>query len=114
MATKEIKRHLINEYRDAIELSPLWVKVAFKSFLLLPNKYVLNNPFLIYILGKDPSVFKMDKKTAEYGLSRVNSQYCENCIYSNKNIVEDKYFCFQVRGDINTKEWCKLWKGKTT
>jgi hypothetical protein len=114
MATKEIKQRLINEYRGAIDSSPLWIKVAFKSFLNLPNKYVLNNPLLIFILGKDPSLFKMDKETAEYGLSSVNSQHCGNCIYSNKNIVEDKYFCFQVRGNINPKKWCKLWGGKTT
>jgi len=112
MASKEVKKHLINEYKDALERSPVWIKVAFKAFLQFPNEFILNRPFLYFVLGKGTVSFKMGKNTAEYGLSKVRNEYCSNCIYSFKNIVEEKDICSHVKGDINPRRWCKLWKGK--
>jgi hypothetical protein len=112
MASREVKKHLINEYRGAIKNSPVWVRLSFKAFLQLPNKYALNKPFLFFLLGKGVSDFKMAKSTAEYGLSQKIGQHCGNCIYSYKNIVKEKNICSHVRGEIETQKWCRLWEGE--
>lgn len=109
MASKEVKKQLINDYRGAVERSPKWIRVSFKVFLQLPDRFVLNTPFLYFVLGQGTPAFKMEKNTADYGLSKVNGQSCGNCIYSYKNIVEEKNICSQVRGEIHARKWCKLW-----
>lgn len=111
MASKEVKKHLALVYKDALIGSSIWIRIAFKSYLAMPNKFVMNTPFLYFILGNGTQPYKVDKDTVEYGLSKESGQKCGNCIFSYKNIVEDKNICSNVRGVIHSKEWCRLWTG---
>jgi hypothetical protein len=112
MASREVRKQLINDYRGAVERSPKWIRIAFSIFLRLPNKLVLNTPFLYFVLGQGTPAFKMEQNTADYGLSQVHGQSCGNCIYSYTNNVEEKNICSQIRGQIHGRMWCKLWSDK--
>ena len=111
MASKEVKKHLLEEYAGALNESPVWIKIAFKAFLQLPNKVVLNKPFLYFVLGKGTPDFKMTKYTSDYGLSKEEDHHCSNCIYSYQNVVRNKFICSQIRGEIEPMKWCRLWRG---
>jgi len=112
MATRRTRQHLTQIYSDVLLRSPKWIKVAFRIFLTLPDRIVLQNPFLYFVLGQGTSAYKLDKMTSDYGVPKVEEENCSNCIFAYQNVVNKKYFCSHVRGDIELEKWCALHKGE--
>jgi hypothetical protein len=109
MASQTVRQQLTTDYSEALRDSPMWIRMAFKAFLLMPDRYVTRKPFLYWVLNMGTPNFKMSKRMSLYGNPKVHGQSCGNCMFAYQKVVSKYYICSQIRDRIEPHLWCKLW-----
>jgi len=101
-----------SEYKKALQGSPIWVRMAYWSYRLLPKSIRDRRPFLYHLTGGlSTPAFKMGSRKSRYtDLSKTEGQQCANCIFAYQKVKTGKYICSQIRIGIKPEGWCKLWK----
>jgi len=105
------------QYRYAYRNAPKQTQSLIREFMRKPKSFRQHVPLLYFILGSGSGTppFKMSKKVADYEdvsthRTLLGIQNCANCEYQYLKTINNKYICSQMRGRIEPKGWCKLWK----
>ena len=99
---------MADQYPDAGKKASPEVQKIINDFKKGDKKHEV---LLYHILGDGTPPYKMSKPEAKYAdVSTVKGQTCGNCEYAYLKIANKKYICSQMRGRIETKAWCRLWK----
>lgn len=86
------------------------VKKAVERWRSLPEEERARIPLLYWLLGSGTPPYKMDKADAEYQEGPKGKQKCGNCLFAYQNATNGRFICSQVRGHIEPRAWCRLWK----
>jgi len=98
------------EYPEALEQAPDDVKRAIEAFHAMSDAEKENTPLLYYLLGQGTPAFKMSKEDSHYINRSSNKQKCGNCEFAYQKVVNEKFICSQIEGEIQPEAWCRLWE----
>lgn len=99
-----------NQYPDAgVNASPE-INKKIEDFRNLSDEEKNQTPLLYYILGDGTPPYKMEPRDANYTDNATGEQTCGSCEFSYQKVATGNHICSQIRGGIQLRGWCKLWK----
>lgn len=87
------------------------VREAIDEFHSLPETAKRDLPLLWYLLGEGGTPpYKMSKADSDYTDESPYQATCANCSFAYLRVVPDVLICSQIRGELDSQGWCRLWE----
>ena len=101
----------VAQYPDAGKKAQPEIKEAIQRFKNMAPEERGNNVLLYWLLGAGTPDYKMSREESKYvDKSEKKDQTCGNCYFAYQKVVNKRYICSQIAGDIEPEAWCKLWR----
>ena len=99
-------------YPEAGENAPPEVQAAIARWeATAPDHLKAQVPLLYWLLGDGTPPYKMSKAASDYrAVSLDANAICGTCVFAYVQITTGRLICSQVRGDVATEAWCRLWR----
>lgn len=99
------------QYSDAGKKAQPELKEAINRFKNMAPEARGDQVLLYWLLGAGTPDYKMSQEEAKYeAKSEHKSETCGNCAFAYQKVIDKRFICSQMRGDIKPEAWCKLWR----